>query len=117
MPLEGQAVESRQLHVEHKARWAGMRHAREVFVSAGEDLDGVVLGREEIGEACPDRLIVIHYENARFQLSHASRPLSECLDALHPSLGLRYDRQREMHGRATALGIRGGQLAAVRGDD
>src|SRR6202011_1390470 len=54
--------ESRQLHIEHKARWTGVRHARQILGSAGEDLDGVVLGREQIGEARPDRLVVIHHE-------------------------------------------------------
>src|ERR1700736_5817017 len=38
-----QPVESRQPHVEHEASWAGVRHARQVLVGPGEDLDGVVL--------------------------------------------------------------------------
>jgi len=64
--LEGEAVESRQLHVKHEARWAGVRHARKILGGANEDLDGVVLCRQQIGEARPDRLIVIHHEDVRF---------------------------------------------------
>jgi hypothetical protein len=66
LPLEGEAVESRQLHVKHEARWAGVRHARQILGGADEDLDGVVLCRQQIGEARPDRLIVIYHEDARF---------------------------------------------------
>ena len=33
---------------------------RQVLGGAGEDLDSVVLPRQQIGVACPDRLIVIH---------------------------------------------------------
>ena len=45
LALEGEAVESRQLHVEHEARWAEVGNAREILAGAGEDLDSVVLRR------------------------------------------------------------------------
>jgi hypothetical protein len=41
LPLEGQAVESRQLHVEHQARWAEVRRACQILGGAGEDLDSM----------------------------------------------------------------------------
>jgi len=43
-----------------------VRHARKILGGANEDLDGVVLCRQQIGEARPDRLIVIHHEDVRF---------------------------------------------------
>ena len=49
-----------------------MRHPYQVLVCAGEHFDGVVLGRQQISEASPDRLVIIHHEDARFQLTHAS---------------------------------------------
>jgi hypothetical protein len=84
LPLEGEAVESRHLHVEHEARRAGVRHARQVLGGASEDLDGAVLRLEQIGEARPDRLVIIHHEDARFGLFHASKPPSDCYNSLHP---------------------------------
>jgi hypothetical protein len=39
----------------------------QILGGASEDLNDVVLRLQQIGEACPDRLIVIHREDARFQ--------------------------------------------------
>ena len=43
MSLESEAVESRQVHFEHDARRAGVRHARQILLGIDEELDGVVL--------------------------------------------------------------------------
>jgi hypothetical protein len=40
----------------------------QILGGVSEDLNDVVLRLQQIGEACPDRLIVIHHEDARFQL-------------------------------------------------
>jgi len=72
LPLECEAVESRQLRFEHDARRAVVRHACQVLGGAGKDLDGVVLRSEQFGEACPGRLVVIHHEDARLKPFHAS---------------------------------------------
>jgi hypothetical protein len=46
LALEGQAIESWQVHVEQKARRAGIRNPREILAGADEDLDSVVLRRQ-----------------------------------------------------------------------
>ena len=73
LPLEREPVESRQLHFEHDARWAGVWRARQVLGGAGEDLDGVIRLRQHLGEVHPDRPVVIHHKDLRFQLFHAPR--------------------------------------------
>src|SRR5262245_44803541 len=70
-PLESEAVEFRQLHFEHDARRTGVWPARQVLGGAGEDLDGVILPRQQSGEVHPDRPVVIHHNDPRFQLFHA----------------------------------------------
>jgi hypothetical protein len=64
--LESEAIESGQVHFEHDARRAGVRHAHQILLGAGEELDGVALPRQQIGEACPGRRVIIHYEDAGF---------------------------------------------------
>jgi len=98
LPLEGEPVESRRLHVEHEARWARVRHAHQVLGGADEDLDGVVLCRQEVGEARPYRLVVINREDARFQLFSCLSPLSPLSPAAAVLFILRGSRARRRLG-------------------